>query len=143
MPPGGKANLCLDAQHGWERSDMVTAAEILEKLSARFTLTPGVSSIRGSAPAERWLVDGGSPRVGLIASVTRPFCRACDRTRLTADGQVRSCLFACEESDLRSALRFRRPWPSRSGVVPCGDGSRLTGHAGRGTRRLSRRRRVL
>ncbi|WP_127355087.1 GTP 3',8-cyclase MoaA [Actinacidiphila soli] len=99
----------LDAQHGWERSDMVTAAEILEKLSARFTLTPEVSSIRGSAPAERWLVDGGPARVGLIASVTRPFCRACDRTRLTADGQVRNCLFAREESDLRTALRSGAP----------------------------------
>jgi GTP 3',8-cyclase len=50
-------------------------------------------------------VDGGPHRVGVIASVTRPFCRACDRTRLTADGQVRTCLFATEESDLRGALR--------------------------------------
>ncbi|WP_351234907.1 GTP 3',8-cyclase MoaA [Streptomyces sp. NPDC002133] len=95
----------LDAQHGWQRSDMVTAAEILERLSARFTLTPEVSSVRGSAPAERWLVDGGPVRVGVIAAVTRPFCRACDRTRLTADGQVRNCLFAREESDLRTTLR--------------------------------------
>jgi cyclic pyranopterin phosphate synthase len=95
----------LDAQHGWQRSDLVTAAEILKQLSARFTLTPEVSSVRGSAPAERWLVDGGPARVGVIASVTRPFCRACDRTRLTADGQVRNCLFAREESDLRTAVR--------------------------------------
>ncbi|MGW3413286.1 GTP 3',8-cyclase MoaA [Streptomyces sp. NPDC000888] len=95
----------LDAQHGWQRGDMVTAAEILEKLSARFTLTPEASSVRGSAPAERWLVDGGPGRVGVIASVTRPFCRTCDRTRLTADGQVRDCLFAREESDLRAVLR--------------------------------------
>ncbi|MFD7445398.1 GTP 3',8-cyclase MoaA [Streptomyces sp. NPDC059909] len=99
----------LDAQHGWQRSDMVTAAEILERLSARFTLTSEVSSVRGSAPAERWLVDGGPCRVGVIASVTRPFCRACDRTRLTADGQVRNCLFAREESDLRTALRSGAP----------------------------------
>jgi cyclic pyranopterin phosphate synthase len=95
----------LDAQHGWQRSDLVTAAEILKQLSARFTLTPEVSSVRGSAPAERWLVDGGPARVGVIASVTRPFCRACARTRLTADGQVRNCLFAREESDLRTAVR--------------------------------------
>ncbi|WP_369250432.1 GTP 3',8-cyclase MoaA [Streptomyces sp. R41] len=95
----------LDAQHGWRRSDLVTAVEIFEKLSARFTLTPEVPSVRGSAPAERWLVDGGPARVGVIASVTRPFCRACDRTRLTADGQVRNCLFAREESDLRTAVR--------------------------------------
>ncbi|MFI6493679.1 GTP 3',8-cyclase MoaA [Streptomyces sp. NPDC050564] len=95
----------LDAQHGWQRGHMVTAAEILEKLRARYALTPEVSSLRGSAPAERWLVDGGPARVGVIASVTRPFCRDCDRTRLTADGQVRDCLFAREESDLRTALR--------------------------------------
>ncbi|MCQ4083379.1 GTP 3',8-cyclase MoaA [Streptomyces sp. RB6PN25] len=95
----------LDAQHGWQRKNMVTAEEILTKLSTRFTLTPEESSARGSAPAERWLVDGGPATVGVIASVTRPFCRACDRTRLTADGQVRNCLFAREESDLRTALR--------------------------------------
>ncbi|MFI9271803.1 GTP 3',8-cyclase MoaA [Kitasatospora sp. NPDC052896] len=95
----------LDAQHGWTRSGMITAEEILERLSARFTLTPEPAAARGAAPAERWLVDGGPQRVGVIASVTRPFCRDCDRTRLTADGQVRNCLFAREETDLRGALR--------------------------------------
>ncbi|MGA5703677.1 GTP 3',8-cyclase MoaA [Peterkaempfera bronchialis] len=95
----------LDAQHGWQRASMVTAEEILERLATRFTLTPEPAARRGAAPAERWLVDGGPARVGVIASVTRPFCRACDRTRLTADGQVRNCLFAREETDLRTALR--------------------------------------
>ncbi|MEU9044034.1 MULTISPECIES: GTP 3',8-cyclase MoaA [unclassified Kitasatospora] len=95
----------LDAQHGWDRTSMVTAEEILELLRARFALTPEPSARRGAAPAERWLVDGGPGRVGVIASVTRPFCRACDRTRLTADGQVRNCLFATGETDLRTALR--------------------------------------
>ncbi|WNI14954.1 GTP 3',8-cyclase MoaA [Actinacidiphila sp. ITFR-21] len=95
----------LDAQHGWERTGMVTAEEILTSLRTRFHLTPEGATARASAPAERWLVDGGPARVGVIASVTRPFCRACDRTRLTADGQVRNCLFAREESDLRAALR--------------------------------------
>ncbi|MER7584096.1 GTP 3',8-cyclase MoaA [Kitasatospora sp. NPDC097691] len=95
----------LDAQHGWDRTSMVTAEEILELLRARFALTPEPSDRRGAAPAERWLVDGGPGRVGVIASVTRPFCRACDRTRLTADGQVRNCLFATGETDLRTALR--------------------------------------
>jgi GTP 3',8-cyclase len=95
----------LDAQHGWQRDGMVTAQEILDSLRVRFDLTPEPVGARGSAPAERWLVDGGPGRVGVIASVTRPFCRACDRTRLTADGQVRNCLFAREESDLREPLR--------------------------------------
>jgi cyclic pyranopterin phosphate synthase len=100
----------LDAQHGWDRSSMVTAAEILAALQAEFTLLPDPAE-RGGAPAETWLVDGatdpdGRPaRVGVIGSVTRPFCGDCDRTRLTADGQVRACLFATEESDLRAALR--------------------------------------
>ncbi|MDH6129444.1 GTP 3',8-cyclase MoaA [Kitasatospora sp. GP82] len=95
----------LDAQHGWDRSQMVTAEEILERLHTRFSLTPEPSGARGAAPAERWLVEGGPASVGVIASVTRPFCRACDRTRLTADGQIRNCLFATGETDLRTALR--------------------------------------
>ncbi|MFI6257511.1 GTP 3',8-cyclase MoaA [Micromonospora zamorensis] len=94
----------LDAQHGWDRSTMVTAEEILTSLRTAFDLSPDPAE-RGAAPAETWLVDGGPARVGVIASVTRPFCGDCDRTRLTADGQVRACLFATEESDLRAALR--------------------------------------
>ncbi|SCG60155.1 GTP 3',8-cyclase MoaA [Micromonospora coxensis] len=94
----------LDAQHGWDRATMVTADEILASLAGEFTLTPDPTE-RGAAPAETWLVDGGPAKVGVIASVTRPFCGDCDRTRLTADGQVRNCLFATEESDLRDALR--------------------------------------
>jgi cyclic pyranopterin phosphate synthase len=100
----------LDAQHAWDRRAMVTAAEILDALRREVTLLPDPAE-RGGAPAETWLVDGyvdhtGAPaKVGVIASVTRPFCGDCDRTRLTADGQVRNCLFAREESDLRTPLR--------------------------------------
>jgi cyclic pyranopterin phosphate synthase len=93
----------LDPQHGWNRQDMVTAEETLELLSASHRLT--ALDGRGSAPAERYLVDDGPHVVGIIGSVTRPFCGDCDRVRLTADGQVRNCLFAREESDLRAALR--------------------------------------
>lgn len=94
----------LDAQHGWSREAMVTADEIFARLATAFTLTPAAEP-RGSAPAELFLVDGGPATVGVIASVTRPFCGDCDRVRLTADGQVRNCLFARHESDLRTALR--------------------------------------
>ncbi len=98
----------LDAQHDWSREAMVTAEEILTALRAEFTLTEA-SEPRGSAPAELWNVAGdgiaAGATVGVIASVTRPFCGDCDRVRLTADGQVRNCLFAREESDLRAALR--------------------------------------
>jgi len=95
----------LDAQHGWRRENMVTAEEILTALSAGFVLTPDDPDARGSAPAESFLVDGGPARVGIIGSVTRPFCGSCNRVRLTADGQLRNCLFAREESDLRGPMR--------------------------------------
>ncbi|KAA2263022.1 GTP 3',8-cyclase MoaA [Solihabitans fulvus] len=94
----------LDAQHGWDRGSMVTATEILDSLRTAFRLTSEPVA-RGGAPAERWLVDGGPAVVGIIASVTRPFCAACDRTRLTADGQLRNCLFSRTETDLRAPLR--------------------------------------
>ncbi|WP_440099188.1 GTP 3',8-cyclase MoaA [Streptosporangium sp. H16] len=95
----------LDAQHGWRRENMITADEILAMLKADFDLVDADSAERGSAPAELFLVDGGPARVGVIGSVTRPFCGACDRVRLTADGQIRNCLFATDESDLRAAMR--------------------------------------
>ena len=93
----------LDAGHIWSRETMVTGEEILERLSEAFELTeaPG----RGAAPAEKFLIDGGPATLGVIRSVTRPFCGACDRVRLTADGQIRNCLFARTESDLLGILR--------------------------------------
>jgi cyclic pyranopterin phosphate synthase len=94
----------LDADHIWRRDNMITAAEILTSLGRRYALTP-VAEERGSAPAERWLVDGGPDTVGVIASVTRPFCAACARTRLTADGKIRNCLFSAGETDLLGRLR--------------------------------------
>ena len=95
----------LDAQHGWRRENMVTADEILDALTTEFTLTPDDPAARGSAPAETFLVDGGPARVGVIGSVTRPFCGTCDRVRLTADGQLRNCLFGRDESNLRDPMR--------------------------------------
>ena len=84
---------------------MVTADEIRARLATRFTLSPAPWGDRGSAPAQRFLVDGGPATVGIIASVSAPFCSACDRVRLTADGQVRNCLFSERETDLRGPLR--------------------------------------
>lgn len=101
----------LDAQHGWRRDTMITAEEILAGLETEFALDAADADTRGSAPAELFHVrgarfpNGEQATVGVIGSVTRPFCGACDRVRLTADGQVRNCLFAREESDLRSPLR--------------------------------------
>ncbi|MFM8895904.1 MAG: GTP 3',8-cyclase MoaA, partial [Actinomycetales bacterium] len=93
----------LDAQGAWDRSAMVTADDIFAMLAEEFTLAPVPT--RGSAPAEEFLVDGGPATVGIIASVSKPFCAACDRLRLTADGQVRNCLFAQDETDVRAVLR--------------------------------------
>jgi cyclic pyranopterin phosphate synthase len=93
----------LDAGHTWDREAMVTRHEILDALSRRWRLEPVPT--RGGAPAETFVLDGGPGRVGVIASVTAPFCGACDRLRLTADGQLRNCLFSDVEFDLLPLLR--------------------------------------
>jgi cyclic pyranopterin phosphate synthase len=93
----------LDAGGIWERSSLVTADDVYADLSQKYELTP--CDGRGSSPAEEFLVNGGPATVGIIGSVTRPFCGACDRLRLTSDGQLRSCLFSLEEMDLRTAMR--------------------------------------
>ncbi|WP_420063930.1 GTP 3',8-cyclase MoaA [Microbacterium marmarense] len=93
----------LDAGHTWDRTRMVTREEILETLASRWTLTPIPG--RGGAPAERWTLDDTDHTVGVIASVTAPFCGDCDRLRLTADGQLRNCLFSETEYDLLPILR--------------------------------------
>ena len=107
----------LDAQGSWQRASMVTAEEILASLEAEFVLEHTDPASRGASPAETWWVrgpagvtsaDGAAEPlglVGIVASVTRPFCGDCDRTRLTADGQMRDCLFAQGETDLRALLR--------------------------------------
>ncbi|GAB77429.1 GTP 3',8-cyclase MoaA [Austwickia chelonae] len=95
----------LDAQHSWQRGEMISAEELRASLSTRHELTALPDETRGSAPAELFLVDGGPATVGIIASVTAPFCGACDRVRLTADGMVRNCLFARGEVDLRGPMR--------------------------------------
>jgi GTP 3',8-cyclase len=94
----------LDAGHTWRRGEALSGAQILGALQRSFTLTPDEAP-RGSAPAQLWQVDGGPAKVGIIASVSEAFCAACDRTRLTADGQVRNCLFATQETDMRALLR--------------------------------------
>ncbi|MDY6996304.1 MAG: GTP 3',8-cyclase MoaA [Actinomycetota bacterium] len=97
----------LDAGHSWQRDRALSAQDVLTTLHRHFTLAPDPVP-RGSAPAQLWQVhrDGEvAGRVGVIASVSDAFCESCDRSRLTADGQVRNCLFAREETDLRALLR--------------------------------------
>lgn len=105
----------LDADQRWSRGEMVTAAEVLASLSTRFELT-AAGREDPAAPAELWEVAGHTTRdagtgrerpatVGIIGTVTRSFCAACDRTRLTAEGTVRSCLFGDDETDVLGVLR--------------------------------------
>jgi GTP 3',8-cyclase len=93
----------LDAQGEWTRDLVVPAAEILDRIDAVFPLDRTESS--GSEPATRFAYRDGRGDVGVIPSVTEPFCEQCDRVRLTAEGQFRTCLFALEEFDLRAELR--------------------------------------
>ena len=98
----------LDAQHAWTRAEMIAADEILALLATTYDLVPDEVP-RGSQPAEKFRVrslDGVDlGTVGIIGSVTRPFCAACDRVRLTADGAVRNCLFARDEHPIRDIVR--------------------------------------
>ncbi|MFT4051327.1 MAG: GTP 3',8-cyclase MoaA [Microbacterium sp.] len=124
----------LDAGHTWDRARMVTRAEILDALSQRWTLVPLPG--RGGAPAERWSLkdaEGSVGTVGVIASVTAPFCGDCDRLRLTADGQLRNCLFSTTEYDLLPVLRGPGGG-GRGGDVPGGGGR---GGAGQGVAEAS------
>ena len=118
----------LDAQHGWKRTEMITAGEIIDSLSRAFSLSEDSERERGAAPAETFLVDGGPGRVGVIGAVTRPFCGACDRVRLTADGQIRNCLFARSESDLRGLLRSGASDADIATAWRAAVGSKLPGH---------------
>ncbi|NQD86445.1 GTP 3',8-cyclase MoaA [Paenarthrobacter sp. CM16] len=94
----------LDADHAWAKNTMVPAEELLGVLRERFTLTNPFRT-DPSAPAEEWLINGGPYTVGIIAAVTRPFCADCDRTRITAEGTIRTCLFSDDETDLVNLLR--------------------------------------
>jgi cyclic pyranopterin phosphate synthase len=118
----------LDAEHLWSRDKNITGADILGALRRHFDLQPDTVP-RGSAPAQLWRVDGGPATVGVIASVSESFCSACDRTRLTADGQIRSCLFSTEETDLRGLLRsggsddaIEAAWRAAMWAKPAGHG---------------------
>jgi GTP 3',8-cyclase len=92
----------LDADHAWERGSVVPGERIVATIDAAFPLRP---EGRGSEPAETWAYVDGGGRVGVVPSVTAPFCSRCDRVRLTADGRLRNCLFSVEETDLRALLR--------------------------------------
>jgi cyclic pyranopterin phosphate synthase len=94
----------LDFQHQWARERLVPADDILAALERALPLEPEEGG-DPSSPARTYRYRDGIGRVGIIASVTKPFCGHCDRIRLTADGQIRTCLFAHREHDVRDAMR--------------------------------------
>ncbi len=93
----------LDASDGWQRASVLSQDEIVATIGSAWAIEPVPA--RGAAPADRWRYADGSGMVGVIPTVTKPFCGDCDRVRLTADGQFRTCLFATDEFDMRAALR--------------------------------------
>ena len=92
----------LDADDGWSRDTVVPSSEVIERINAVYPL---VRLSHGAEPAARWGYADGLGDVGVIASVTEPFCGDCDRVRITAEGQFRTCLFSTDEFDLRAILR--------------------------------------
>jgi cyclic pyranopterin phosphate synthase len=104
----------LDSGHDWSRADVVSGREIYERINARFPLVP-LDVFRGSETSSRYrFADGGPGEVGIIAPVTEPFCGACSRIRLTADGQIRTCLFSTVEHSLRDVVR---PGATRAEII--------------------------
>ena len=95
----------LDSGHDWSREDVVSGREIRERISERFPLIP-IDVARGSETSSRYrFADDARGEIGIIAPVTEPFCGACSRIRLTADGQIRTCLFSTVEHSLRDVIR--------------------------------------
>jgi cyclic pyranopterin phosphate synthase len=116
----------LDADGAWRGDLVVPQADILRRIAAEWPLEPVT---RGSEPAERHRYLDGAGEVGVIPSVTEPFCDRCDRLRLTADGQLRSCLFGLDDHDLRGVLRSGGSDDDLSAVIEACVGAKWAGHA--------------
>jgi cyclic pyranopterin phosphate synthase len=117
----------LDATGEWARDKVVSQDEILEAVSAIYPLVPAPA--RGAAPADRWLYGDGRGDIGVIPSVTKPFCGDCDRVRLTAEGQLRTCLFETREFDLRAIVRGGGSDDDLAAEIVRAVGTKWAGHA--------------
>lgn len=116
----------LEAGDVWNEDLVVPADEIVEKINKAIPIEP---IVRGSEPAERWRYLDGKGEVGVIASVTKPFCGDCDRVRLTAEGQFRTCLFAVDEFDMRSLLRSEANDEEIAKAIVDAVGTKWAGHS--------------
>jgi GTP 3',8-cyclase len=120
----------LDGGGQWTRDQVVPATEIIDTIDSVWPLVaPEGGSVRDSAPAESYRYADGGGRVGVIASVTRPFCESCDRIRLTAEGQLRNCLFSVRETDLRAILRSGGSDDDLAAAIEAEVGRKWAGHA--------------
>lgn len=117
----------LDAQGQWQRNDVVGQDEIVATINGVYPLEQVAS--RGAAPADRWRYLDGGGTVGVIPSVTKPFCGDCDRVRLTAEGQFRTCLFSTTEFDLREMLRGGATDDALAAEMKRAVGTKWAGHA--------------
>ncbi|HEY1279288.1 MAG TPA: GTP 3',8-cyclase MoaA [Acidimicrobiales bacterium] len=117
----------LDASGGWRPDAVVGQDEIVDAIAAVYPLEPVLG--RGAAPADRWRYVDGRGDVGVIPSVTKPFCGDCDRVRLTAEGQFRTCLFETREFDLRAVLRGGRTDDDVAAEIERAVGTKWAGHA--------------
>jgi cyclic pyranopterin phosphate synthase len=116
----------LDAEHAWERAKVVSSARILETIAAAFPLVPvGHANEPSTSYA---FADGAPGRIGVIASVTEPFCDTCNRLRITAEGQVRACLFSLEETDLRGPMREGATDEELAGLIRATVWRKWSGH---------------
>lgn len=116
----------LDAQGAWDQADVVSQREVLDRIGAAFPLAPVAG--RGAAPAQRFAYLDGGGEIGVIPTVTEAFCETCDRIRLTADGQLRTCLFAVDDHDLRGPLRAGADDDELSALVERAVGAKWAGH---------------
>ncbi|MDP9243328.1 MAG: GTP 3',8-cyclase MoaA [Actinomycetota bacterium] len=116
----------LDAEHAWERAKVVPSARVLKGISAEFPL---VAEGSAGEPATAYrFADGAPGGIGVIASVTEPFCDTCNRLRLTAEGQFRSCLFSLDEVDLRGPLRSGATDAELASIIRDGVARKWSGH---------------
>jgi cyclic pyranopterin phosphate synthase len=115
----------LDADRSWSMEKVVPAEEVVARIGAVYPLEP---IAHGPEPAARWRYLDGAGEIGVIASVTRPFCQSCDRIRITAEGQLRTCLFATFEHDLRTSLRSGADDDALAEVFEAAVGKKWAGH---------------
>ncbi|MBK5224377.1 MAG: GTP 3',8-cyclase MoaA [Acidimicrobiia bacterium] len=118
----------MDASGSWTNEQVVTHADIVERIGEVFPLEPLGAVVRGSAPAERFRYADGGGEIGVIATVTQSFCESCDRVRLTAEGQLRSCLFALDHTDLRALLRSGATDDELASTFEAAVGAKWAGH---------------